>query len=273
MLRLQRYNIQARCTIFMIQNSSNISQKVFPRELTQKENDFLFSILPEEKIGYKIYREKIKSYSVIGFGRFGNTNLVLGRVGNKPDLDIPSSQIYACGVVECKEGNVDILIHEEIENEIEFDISFQFDDKIPNHLTEIKRWSYSDWNPGEQAPKDDSVVREIVIIDNEFVLAIAPRHKKIWLHDSKNGVNFLLPVTNFYNYLMITKNIRDSKIILNNKLLFEDLNNFTDAELISAFISYNKYFRKFNIDYNLVKVHHQLKNKNKRFTFFKRNKH
>ena len=58
----------------MYENSLND----FPRKLTERERDFLFSILPENKKGYKLYRDKIDSLFVIGFGRFGDTNLVLG---------------------------------------------------------------------------------------------------------------------------------------------------------------------------------------------------
>ena len=242
----------------------------FPRKLTDRERDFLFSILPENKKGYKLYRDRIVSLFVIGFGRFGDTNLVLGKQNSKPDLDIPSTQIFASGVVVCEEGNIDILIHEEFEEEIEFDISFQYADEVPNNLNEIKRWSYSKWNPGERAPNDSTTVREITIEPQKSLLAIAPVHKKIWLHKFDDEVNYLLPVTNFYNYLMIVKNIRDPKIILNNKSLFENLNSFSDEELSSAFISYNKYFRRFQIDYNSIQPPQQ--KKTKKFNFFKKDK-
>jgi hypothetical protein len=52
---------------------------------------------------------------------------------------------------------------------------------------------------------------------------------------------------------MIIKNIRDPKIILNNKLLFKELDSYSDEELMLAFISYNKYFRRFKIEYNPIK--------------------
>ncbi len=246
----------------MYENSLND----FPRRLTERERDFLFSILPENKIGYKLYKDKIESLFVIGFGRFGDTNLVLGKENSLIDLDIPSAPIFASGVVVCEEGNIDILIHEEIDEQIEFDISFQYADKVPDNLNEIKRWSYSHWNPGDSAPNDNSEVREIIIEPNKSLLAIGPVHKKIWLHNFENEVNYLLPVTNYYNYLMIVKNIRDPKIILKNKLLFEELNSFTDEELVLAFISYNKYFRRFKIDYNPVKSPNQ--KRTKKFKFF-----
>ncbi len=109
------------------------------------------------------------------------------------------------------------------------------------------------------------------------MLVISPVHKKIWLHNFEDEVNYLLPVTNYYNYLMIVKNIRDPKIILNNKLLFKELNSYSDEELMLAFISYNKYFRRFKIDYNPIKSSNQKRtNRNRplrgKFKFFKRDK-
>ena len=137
-------------------------------------------------------------------------------------------------------------------------------------MNEIKRWSYSLWNPGDNAPNDNSKVREITIEPQKSLLAIAPEHKKIWLHTFEDEVNYLLPVTNYYNYLMIVKNIRDPKIILNNKLLFKDLSSFTDEELVLTFVAYNKYFRRFKIDYNPIKSTNQ--KQTKKFKFFKRDK-
>ncbi len=251
-----------------IQNDNSFNK--FPRRLTERERDFLFSILPENKKGYNLYRDKIDSSLVIGFGRFGDTNLVLGKENSPVDLDLPSAPIFASGVVVCKEGNVDILIHEEIDDEIEFDISFQYADKVPENLNEVKRWSYSEWIPGNKAPGDNSEIREIIIEPQKKILAIAPVHKKIWLHNYKDEVNYLLPVTNYYNYLMIIKNIRDPKIILKNKLLFKELDSYSDEELMLAFISYNKYFRRFNIDYNPIKSSNQ--KRTQKFKFFKRDK-
>ena len=104
---------------------------------------------------------------------------------------------------------------------------------------------------------DNSDVREIIIND-DYILAIAPQHKKIWLHEKESGVNFLLPVTNFYNELMRVCNIRDTKIALRPASFFEIHNQFTDDQLILAFFSYNKYLKRVNIDYTLLdKIHHK----------------
>jgi hypothetical protein len=229
----------------------NTTAKQFPRELTSVENMLLFSVLPENKSGYNSYRNKINNLVVTGSGRFGRGNFVLGKEGTEPDLSLPSSSVFAIGTNVYKEATIDITIHEELDDEIEYDISARNQNSIPKVLTEIKKWNYSEWNPGDKAPDDNSEVREI-IINEEYILAIALQHKKIWLHEKKSRVNYLLPVTNFYNELMRVCNIRDTKIALKPTSFFEIHNQFTNDQLILAFLSYNKYLKRVNIDYTLL---------------------
>lgn len=224
---------------------------MFPRNLTKVENELLFSVLPENKIGYNSYRNKINNLVVTGSGRFDRGNFVLGKEGTKPDLSFPSSPVFAIGTNVYKEGTIDIIIHEDIDDEIEYDISARNQNSVPGTLIEIKKWNYSEWNPGDKAPNDNSEVREIIIND-EYILAIATQHKKIWLHEKKSRVNFLLPVTNFYNELMRVCNIRDRKIALRPTSFFNTHNQFTDDQLMLAFFSYNKYLKRVDIDYTFA---------------------
>jgi len=69
--------------------------KNYPRVLTPLENDWLLYILPDTGPGYRIYREKIASMLVIGEGRFGEGNYVLGYKGDEPDLSYSSLPILA----------------------------------------------------------------------------------------------------------------------------------------------------------------------------------
>ncbi|HET7152282.1 MAG TPA: hypothetical protein VFJ29_00820, partial [Candidatus Kapabacteria bacterium] len=66
-------------------------------------------------------------------------------------------------------------------------------------------------------------------------------------HSPIDGTNHLIPVTNFYNELMIFKQIRDPKVALDHKNLFTYLTQFTDAELIGAFKHYNVLYKKVDI--------------------------
>lgn len=222
--------------------------RIFPRNLTSIENELLLSILPEKKTGYKKYRDKINTLVVTGAGRFGGGNFVLGRKGTGPDLSLPSTPVFAVGTNIYMEGTIDITLHEDINDEIEFDISARNRELLPQKLTGIKKWNYSEWNPGSKAPGDNSVVREIIIVKNEYLLVVAPKHKKIWLHEYKSGVNFLIPLTNFYNELMRVCNVVDSSVALKPALFFKNLDNFRDEELMLAFLSYNRYLKKMNIE-------------------------
>jgi hypothetical protein len=81
-------------------------------------------------------------------------------------------------------------------------------------------------------------VRE-VSIDAHCLLALAPREKRIWVHDRRSGMNLLIPITNYYNELMLRKRIRDPKIALRSDAFFEELDRYPDGDLREAFVAYN----------------------------------
>lgn len=239
----------------------------FPRELTPQEKYLLFSVLPEKKPGYKFYREKINEMMVTGYGRFKNNNYVLGKEGTIPDLSFSSTPVFAAGTIKIPGDEIDILINEEIDDEIEFDVTLKNTNEIPLNIEEEARWNYSEWNPGDKAPHDDTMVRETVISPGEYILAFAPAHKKIWLHESKSGVNHLIPLTNYYNELMRFKRTKDPKQALNPKLMFERLDDFSDHELVNAFVLYNKYMRRFSHDFSRYLKSPQQEETKRRFKY------
>jgi hypothetical protein len=246
----------------------NNNRNKFSRQLTSNENMLLLSVLPENKIGYKSYRDKINTLRVIGSGRFGGGNFILGKEGTIPDLSFPSSPVFALGTNEYKECKIDITVHEEIDNEIEYDISVRNQESIPEILSEIKIWNYSEWNPGDNAPNDNSFVREIIILENKYILVIAPQHKKIWLHEYETGVNHLIPVTNYYNELMRISEIRDTSIALKPASFFENHLKYNDKKLMFAFFNYNRYLKRFNIQ-NPVTTN-SVQPKRKKISFFRK---
>ncbi len=245
--------------------------KTFPRNLTRIESYLLCSVLPENKIGYKVYSDKINTLVVTGNGRFGGGNFILGKDNTFPDLSFPSSPVFAIGTNICKEGTFDITIHTEVDEEIEFDISGLNESVEPETLTEIKKWNYSEWNPGDKAPGDGSYVREIKIVEAKYILAIAPVPKKIWLHEYESGINFLIPLTNFYNELMRVCRINKPGIALNPSSFFNSLKDFTDTELNLTFISYNKYMKRINIK-ERISLDYPEKKEKKYFSFFTKGK-
>lgn len=251
--------------------SSGKSQ--FPRELTRQEKYLLFSVLPEEKPGYQVYREKIDELLVTGYGRFKNNNYILGKKNTVPDLSVSSTPVFAAGTVKIPGDEIDILINEEIDDEIEFDLSVKNSAELPEEINEEERWNYSAWNPGDKSPDDHKEVREVIIEQGKYLLAFAPSHKKIWLHENESGVNYIVPVTNYYNELMRFRRSKDPGEALNPKLLFQKLNEFPDDDLINAFVLYNKYMRRFPTDFSrFLKLQQEVKRKKRLKDLFRKDK-
>lgn len=221
-----------------------LKEKIFPRKLSKAEQSLLFSILPEEKSGYNEYRNMISSLYVIGEGRFGYGNLILGTINEIPDLSLSSSPVYALGTVISKSNRYEVIIHSSNEGMIEFQIDpFPIDEEI-----DIKNViTYSYWSPGMNSPENNSGVLQYEIKKDEYLLAISPLSKKIWLHDYKTGVNHIIPVSNFFNELMRLKNIRDDYILKTPSKFFEEVEKYSDLDIKLAFLMYNKYLKRFNL--------------------------
>lgn len=247
------------------------SQNIFPRKLTGREQRWLFLMLPADRPVYKQYRDKISNLKMIGNGRFGNGNYILGKEGDQLDFTAPSSPVLATGAINCKNVDIDVSIHEEFEEQIEIDLDTRNTEEIPEDVEEKGYWTFSEWLPGKKAPRDNSEVREIHLIKNSVVIAIAPKLNRIWVYEKESGINHLIPVTNFYNEIMLLKNERDPKIALNSKRLFTHLNEFTDDEIGQGFLMYNRYLNKIKLDYSIFQK--ETSNKKKSFfSFFKRRK-
>jgi len=111
--------------------------------------------------------------------------------------------------------------------------------EIPDHFEEKRRWSYSHWRPGAPSPATGAPVRE-VSIDGRTTLAMAAADQRIWVHNADTGMVLPIPITNFYNEIMLHKGIRDPAIALNSTLLFAEPHRFSDGDLRAAFIAYNR---------------------------------
>lgn len=227
----------------------NISSEKYPRKLTDIEKKYLRKVLPADRPGYKIYNDKLDDIYLIGRGRFNQDDYVLGKEKDKPEFTAPAENMLAVGKIYTPTHQIEISIHEEFEERIELDFAVsgegEFDEKIKNY------WSYSEWLPGDKSPVDQSEVREIHLIKNETVLAIAPQTKRVWIYESETGINHLIPQTNFYNEIMRAKGERDPKIALEVSRLFTHLSELTDSEIVQGFLMYNKYLNKIKIDYSL----------------------
>jgi hypothetical protein len=141
-------------------------------------------------------------------------------------------------MVETTRGAFTISVREETGNQINVEIVSVSGSGIPDHYEEKRRWTYSWWSPGEVSPATGTPVRE-VFIGAGVTLAFAPAEKRIWIHERSGGIVRLIPITNYYNELMISRGIRDPRIALVPSLLWKDLKSFSDEDLLRAFEAYN----------------------------------
>lgn len=210
----------------------------FPRPLRPKERDLLEFVLPVERPGYRAIRDLVSRTRVIGEGRRGPGNIVLGGEGQEPDLSYPLRPVIAHGIVEATTDTFVITVREPFEGQIDVEIVSRSGGEVPDHFEEKRRWTYSCWAPGAASPATGEAVREVAV-DAARTLVIAAGEGRLWLHDRATGMVIPIPVTNFYNELMLTKRIRDPAIALRSRLLFESHRSYTDGDLKAAFIAYN----------------------------------
>ena len=242
----------------------------YPRRLTNTELELLWIALPVNKPGYNKYRQKIETLFVVGLGRFGAGNFILADKDGKPDNTLSSAPVLAIAEAIYPGYVVNIAVHEEQEDKIEIDLRNSLNVyPVDKNETIVSGWTYSNWTPGDKAPKDNSSVREIHLIKNEIVLVIAKAHKKIWCYEASTGVNYLIPVTNFYNEIMRVKQIRDPKIALDQHRIFEKPEEFSDEEIGQGFLLYNKFSNRMHLNYDLFKKEQGPKGKRSIWNLFR----
>src|SRR5512143_1045403 len=218
----------------------------YPRNLRDKERDLLESVLPPDRPGYRRYREALETMQVIGEGRRGPGNLILGMPGGEPDVTSPLPPVVAYGVVEATQDRYTVTVRELTGNQLDVEIVSAHDEEVPDHFEEKRRWTYASWKPGSVSPATGMPVREVPI-DDRSVLVIAPGEKRLWLYDGATGMNHPIPVTNYHNELMLHRQIRDPAIALQSGLLFDQLSSYSDEDLRAAFVSYNAARRRVEV--------------------------
>jgi len=195
----------------------------------------------------------IREMTIIGEGRRGNGEIILGRPGCEVDFSAPLAPVLAYGAVETNLGTISITIREAMDDQISAEIVSHRSDEVPPEFEEYRRWTYSIWSPGDACPQCMRGVREISMpagkeTHEHVVLALCANDRRLWVYEESTQVNRLIPTTNFYNELMLHKNIRDPKRALDSKLLFTGLDSFSDGDLTYAFLTYNKLKTKVHID-------------------------
>jgi hypothetical protein len=241
----------------------------YPRPLTPREKEWLEWILPPGRKGYTMYRTLIEDMVVIGAGRRGAGEVIFGLHGDSPDFDAPLSPVFAYGLIETNFGPISITLREVLGNQISVEIVSHRMEQVPTDFEETRRWTYSTWKPNEPCPQCLTKVREVSMHTNEgkqLVLAVCAYDKRLWIYEQDTEINHLIPVTNFYNELMLHKNIRDPKIALDSKRLFTELEKYSDADLTYGFLTYNKLRTKVRVEGKIEAGHSLKKSLLKRLT-------
>jgi hypothetical protein len=229
----------------------------FPRMLTAREEGWLRWVLPVERQGYRDAWESICAKAVIGQGRRGKGEIILGGRGEVPDFSAPLAAVFAYGFIETDTGGISVTVREALEGQISVEIVGHRVADLPDEFQELRRWTYSTWSPGKPCQQCEKKVREVRMQSDtgrEFTLALCPNDRRLWIFDAAHQVNRPIPVTNFYNELMLHKNIRDPNIALNAGRLFDDLRAYSDADLAGAFRSYNRLRAKVENSGNITVV-------------------
>ena len=163
---------------------------------------------------------------------------MMGLPGDTPDTGSPLPPVIAYGAVETTRGSYSVTVREESGNQINVEIVSGGGTPLPDHKEEKRRWTYSWWSPGGVSPATGAPVREVPV-DQDVTLAFAPAEKRIWIHERSGGIVRLIPITNYYNELMIRRGVRDPRVALVPSLLWRDLASTSDDDLRGAFVAYN----------------------------------
>jgi hypothetical protein len=217
-------------------------EDAYPRSLTPLEKDLLLWVLPGDRPGYREYRTLADSWHVVGIGRRGVGNYILAAPENVIDIESPLPQVFAYGIVETGTGNIAVTIRERLGDQLEYEIVNLQGEGVSEISSEKRRWTFSTWTPSMSCPIGGDPLRKIEIRSvglRRYMLALCPIDKRLWVYDESSGVNHPIPVTNFYNELMLHTNNRDPKVALDAKRLFSDLGRYSDTDFTKAFVSYN----------------------------------
>lgn len=231
------------------------SDEVFPRGLTALELKLLMWILPADRPGYAKYRDVLNRWKVAGTRPWNEGSHLLAPPGSTPELDVSPPQVVAVGVVESPRGILTVNVRELQRDQLEFEISGQADEQIGSGFERCRRWTLSSWSPTKPCPSCDIRLREIGMATPSgrvCVLAFCVHDGRLWIFDELKGMNIPVPVTGFYNELMLQARIQDPGIALQSRRLFSDLDRYSDAILTRAFEAYNRTRRMVDVEESFV---------------------
>ncbi len=227
----------------------------YPRPLSRSESELLEWVLPAESPGYAKYWEWVRRWMVIGEGRRGEGSLILGSPDVRPDETLPTSHVIAYGVVETSRGSLAVDVRERVADQIEVDI-MPFSPGVSQNLSGVvRRWTLSTWKPGDGCPQCGVQCREVPMTTSAgrvLSLAFCRRDRRIWLRDDNDQMTMPIPLTNFYNELMLHLKIREPRTALHPDQLFRDLDKYSDLDMLVAFRNYNVIHTKIRPEETIV---------------------
>jgi hypothetical protein len=218
------------------------SDEIFPRDLSALERELLLWILPADRSGYDSYRSLVEAWKIAARGRRGEGNYILARDGAAVDNESPLPQLLAYGSVQLETGEVTVSLRERLDDQLEFEIAGEYADAVAG-LQASRRWTLSTWLPSGVCPCCGGSLREVEMktgSGRRLVLALCVKDRRLWVYDDRTGVNHPIPVTSFYNELMLQQNVKDPAIALDWRRLFTALGTFRDIDLSLAFMAYNR---------------------------------
>lgn len=218
------------------------SEEDFPRDLSALERELLLWILPVDRSGYAAYRNIVCEWRVAAKGRRGEGNFILAKEGAAIDVESPLPQLLAFGTVVYEKSEVTVSLRERLDDQLEFEITGGGVD-LSRDSRILRRWTFSEWLPSSSCPCCGGSIREVEMkteSGRRLVLGLCTKDRRLWVYDERSGVNHPIPVTSFYNELMLLQNVKDPKIALDFGRLFTALGTFRDVDLVRTFVAYNR---------------------------------
>lgn len=219
--------------------------EAYPRGLRPVERELILRVLPADAPGYAPYRAFVEGASVIGPGRRGEGEIVLGKPGDRPDPADPLTPVVSFGAGEAGGDDVSVTLREIADGRMSVEIVGRRIDRIPDDAAIARFWTYAEWLPGKPCPQCGGRAREVDVVPPDaegrrIVLVVCAADRRIWIHDGPTGISRPVPVTNYYNELMLLKHVRDPAVALSSRRLFDDPAGHSDADLAAAFVAYNR---------------------------------
>lgn len=218
-------------------------EETYPRRLSELERALLLWVLPEDRPGYAQYRRFVSQWMVVGKGRREEGNYILGSPDLTPDVESPLPQLFAFGCVKLGKEELTISVRERLGDQLEYEISGPPQAYLSLGIESYRRWTLSEWMPNRPCPNCGAALREVqmkTVSGHALVLAVCAEDHRLWVFDAQTGVNHPIPVTSFYNELMLQNRVQDRRTVPDSKRLFTDIDTHSDAALTGAFSSYNR---------------------------------